>query len=75
VHLIRKVQLFPLQQGEYTLEPAEVESLIQLRNPRERNEGGRLRDLFRRKSHDPLLQKQMTFKSPEVHCHPQYQRQ
>jgi hypothetical protein len=32
-HLIRKVQLFPLQEGKFSLEPAEVESQIFLRNP------------------------------------------
>ncbi|MBA4166338.1 MAG: BatD family protein [Chitinophagaceae bacterium] len=32
-HLIRKVQLFPLQEGQFLLEPAEVESRIFLRNP------------------------------------------
>jgi hypothetical protein len=32
-HLIRKVQLFPLQEGQFSLEPAEVESQIFLRNP------------------------------------------
>ncbi len=32
-HLIRKVQLFPLQEGKFSLEPAEVESQIYLRNP------------------------------------------
>jgi hypothetical protein len=32
-HLIRKVQLFPLQEGKYSLETAGVESRIFLRNP------------------------------------------
>lgn len=32
-HLIRKVQLFPLQAGRFTLEPAEVETRVFLRNP------------------------------------------
>jgi hypothetical protein len=68
-HLIRKVQLFPLQAGDFTLESAEVESLIQLRNADEPDSRLRLRNLFRRQRADPSLQRQMLFKTPEVIVH------
>jgi hypothetical protein len=69
VHLIRKVQLFPLQPGDFTLEPAEVESVIQLRSADENNTRLRLRNLFRRHRSNPELQRQMVFKTPEVPIH------
>lgn len=70
VHLIRKVQLFPLQAGDFSLEPAEVESVIQFsRSTEPKGRIIRLRDLFRRSRKDPDLQRQITFKSPEVNIH------
>jgi hypothetical protein len=69
VHLIRKVQLFPLQPGNFALEPAEVESVIQLRKAEEGGGMNRLRDLFRRNRKDALLQRQITFQSPVINIH------
>lgn len=67
VHLIRKVQLFPLQPGSFTLEPAEVESVIHLRDGSNKGRGLRhLRDFFRRGERNNTLQRQVTFKTPEV---------
>lgn len=66
VHLIRKVQLFPLQSGEFTLEPAEVESIIQLRQSGESGRVRNLKNLFRRNNADPDLRRQVIFKTPEV---------
>jgi hypothetical protein len=64
VHLIRKVQLFPLQPGKFTIEPAEVESIIHLR--RSSGPGLRIRDFFRRKKSDGLLERQMVFETPSL---------
>lgn len=64
VHLIRKVQLFPLQAGVFTIEPAEVESVIHLRRP-SRDRSLRIRDLFRKKNNS-LLDRQVTFQTPSV---------
>ena len=69
VHLIRKVQLFPLQAGDFIIEPAEVESVIQLRNADERSNRLRMRGIFRRGRRDPSLQRQMVFRTPEVAIH------
>lgn len=66
VHLIRKVQLFPLQPGNLTIEPAEVESVIQLRSSEDPAKRLRLRDLFRRGRADPSLRRQVVFKTSEV---------
>jgi hypothetical protein len=66
VHLIRKVQLFPIQAGDFEIEPAEVESIIQLRNPEGRNG---IRSLFRRRHDDPELRRQLTFRSPTLKVH------
>lgn len=69
VHLIRKVQLFPLQAGDFVIEPAEVESVIRLRSAEESRSGIRLRDLFRRNRRNSALQRQMVFRSPELTVH------
>src|SRR5689334_14543168 len=61
VHLIRKVQLFPLQPGKFTIEPAEVESIIHLR--RSSRQGLRIRDFFRKKNSDASLERQMVFET------------
>lgn len=61
VHLIRKVQLFPLQPGKFTIEPAEVESIIHLR--RSSRQGLRFRDFFRKKNSDASLERQMVFET------------
>jgi hypothetical protein len=66
VHLIRKVQLFPIQAGDFEIEPAEVESIIQLREDDGRS---RFRSLFRRRHDDPELRRQLTFKSPALKVH------
>lgn len=63
VHLIRKVQLFPIQPGVFTIEPAEVESMIHLKRSDERIS---LRDFFRRKKGDASLERQMTFQTAPV---------
>ena len=64
VHLIRKVQLFPLQAGSFVIEPAEVESVIHLRKSNSRIKSLRhLRDFFRRRQPDPSLERQMVFKT------------
>jgi hypothetical protein len=65
VHLIRKVQLFPLQAGTFTIEPAEVESVIHLRRT-SRDRALRLRELFRKKDSRSSLDRQVTFKTPPV---------
>jgi hypothetical protein len=64
VHLIRKVQLFPLQPGKFTIEPAEVESIIHLR--RSAKPGMRIRDFFRKRNSDASLERQMVFQTPPV---------
>ncbi|MBL7697236.1 MAG: BatD family protein [Chitinophagaceae bacterium] len=63
VHLIRKVQLFPIQPGTFTIEPAEVESVIHLRDDDGRSG---LRNFFRRRRDDGLLDRQLTFTTPPV---------
>lgn len=59
VHLIRKVQLFPIQPGTFTIEPAEVESTIHLRSAGKIG----LRNFFRRRN---LTDRQMTFETLPV---------
>jgi hypothetical protein len=66
VHLIRKVQLFPIQAGDFEIEPAEVESIIQLRQAEGRKN---FRSFFRRRHDDPELRRQLTFKSPSLKVH------
>ena len=61
VHLIRKVQLFPLQPGKFTIEPAEVESIIHLR--RSSKPSLRIRDFFRKKNSYASLERQMVFET------------
>jgi BatD DUF11 like domain len=65
VHLIRKVQLFPLQPGSFTIEPAEVESVIHLRRTGPKSLK-HIRDFFRRREYDASLDRQMVFRSPAV---------
>lgn len=69
VHLIRKVQLFPLQSGTFVIEPAEVESVIHLRKAGGSKSLSRIRDFFRRRSNDASLNRQMIFKTPPVEIH------
>ena len=69
VHLIRKVQLFPLQPGSFTIEPAEVESVIHLRKSTRSKSIRNIRDLFRRNANDPALDRQMVFETPPVNIH------
>jgi hypothetical protein len=64
VHLIRKVQLFPLQAGTFTIEPAEVESVIYLK--RSGRPFGRIRRFFRKDEEAGNLRKQVVFRSPPV---------
>ena len=64
VHLIRKVQLFPLQPGNFTIEPAEVESIIHLK--RSTKPDTRIRDFFRKRKGDASLDRQMVFQTPTV---------
>jgi hypothetical protein len=64
VHLIRKVQLFPLQPGAFTIEPAEVESVIHLRKTRSKSITN-IRDIFSR-GKDAIIEKQMVFETPPV---------
>ena len=64
VHLIRKVQLFPLQAGNFNIEPAEVESIIHLK--RTGRPGNRLRDFFRKRNNDELIEKQIVFQTPPL---------
>lgn len=45
-HLIRKVHLFPLQEGSFILEPAEIESEIHFKKEEKANEFQTLRNLF-----------------------------
>ena len=66
VHLIRKVQLFPLQPGAFTIEPAEVESVIHLRKSSRPKSIRNIRDLFRRRQHDAANDRQMVFQTPPV---------
>ena len=65
VHLIRKVQLFPLQPGSFTIEPAEVESIIHLKRSSEPGIG-KIREFFRKRSNDVSLDRQMVFQTPPV---------
>ena len=69
VHLIRKVQLFPLQPGSFTIEPAEVESVIHLRKSTRTKSIRNIRDLFRRNDNDPALDRQIVFETPPVNIH------
>lgn len=67
VHLIRKVQLFPLQAGSFTIEPAEVESVIHLRKTPGRSKSLKnIRDLFRKRDGSTSLDKQVVFQSPSL---------
>ncbi len=66
VHLIRKVQLFPLQPGAFTIEPAEVESVIHLRKSNRPKSIRNIRDLFRRRQNDATSDRQMVFQTPPV---------
>lgn len=67
VHLIRKVQLFPIQAGSYTLDEAEVESVVQFIDPRDKS-GFRLNQPLKnsRSRGHAYVQKRMSFLSPEV---------
>lgn len=65
VHLIRKVQLFPLQPGSFTIEPAEVESIIHLKRSSEPGIG-KIREFFRKRGNDVSLDRQMVFQTPPV---------
>jgi hypothetical protein len=69
VHLIRKVQLFPIQPGTFIIEPAEVESVIHLRKNVRSKTLRNLRDLFRRRDSDPSLERQMTFQTSPLTVH------
>ena len=69
VHLIRKVQLFPLQAGSFTIEPAEVESIIHLRRSAGRKSIKNIRDLFRKRDNNTSLDRQMVFQSPSLNIH------
>ena len=69
VHLIRKVQLFPLQPGSFTIEPAEVESVIHLRNATRSKSLRNIRDLFRRRENNATLDRQMIFKTTPVNIY------
>lgn len=66
MHLIRKVQLFPIQEGVFTLETAEVQSTIQLRHAEKSRPGRSLRDIFRSQKPDPDLQRTLSFESQPV---------
>lgn len=66
VHLIRKVQLFPLQPGSFTIEPAEVESVIHLKKSSRSKSIRNIRDLFRRRQNDAANDRQMIFQTPPV---------
>lgn len=63
VHLIRKVQLFPIRPGTFTIEPAEVESIIHLRKGDDKSG---LKNFFRRRKSEASLEKQITFQTPTV---------
>jgi hypothetical protein len=65
VHLIRKVQLFPLQPGTFTIEPAEVESIIHLKRS-SRPGIGKFREFFRKRNNEASLDRQMVFQTPPV---------
>lgn len=65
VHLIRKVQLFALQPGVFTLEPAEVRSTIHLRTPAEASlSPDVIRSGGRQRQHE--LEKRIISKTPPV---------
>lgn len=64
-HLIRKVQLFPLQAGHYTLEAAEIESVLHLRKTAEPPKG-LLNRLLRRNLPSVLVQKNITLETPAL---------
>ncbi|HLA53077.1 MAG TPA: BatD family protein [Flavitalea sp.] len=71
VHLIRKVQLFPLQPGHFELEPAEVESTIHFRHPlRLKSASKNFNDLLSDRSKellpDSLLEKKILSYTPVV---------
>jgi BatD DUF11 like domain len=68
VHLIRKVQLFPLQPGHFELEPAEVESIIHFRHPppRARNINDFLRDRSKDLVDDSLLNRKIISLTPGI---------
>src|SRR5690606_37413114 len=67
VHLIRKVQLFPIQAGAYTLDEAEVESLVQFVDMHDKS-GFRLNQPLKgnRSRGHAYVQKRMSFLSPEL---------
>lgn len=68
-HLIRKVQMFPLQPGTFTIEAAEIESVIHLYKPIDIQRRS-LRNLFRRNFRNTtLVQKQLTLETPPVTIH------
>lgn len=65
-HLIRKVQLFPLEPGRFELEPAEVESIIQFVKT-EKNEKRKFKDLFRPQiQRGSVIHKELTLKTPSI---------
>jgi hypothetical protein len=55
VHLIRKVQLFPLQPGTFQLEGAEVESVVHFYRRNEENEYNELNSLSQRMDSDRAI--------------------
>ncbi len=65
VHLIRKVQLFALQPGTFTLEPAEVQSIIHLRKAAESSlSQDVIRSSGRQRQHE--LDRRITSTTPSV---------
>lgn len=65
-HLIRKVQMFPLQPGTFVVEAAEIESIIHLYKPIDVQKRSS-RDLFRRNfKNTTLVQKQLTLETPPL---------
>lgn len=68
VHLIRKVQLFALQPGTFTLEPAEVQSVIHLRRA---SEPSLAEDVIRSRGRQRQyeMDRRVTSKTPPVTIH------
>lgn len=65
-HLIRKVQLFPLQAGEFKVEPAEIESIVSLKKNELDNAPSSASGVYPQKTKTSTIQKQVNISTPVI---------
>ncbi len=65
-HLIRKVQLFPLQAGEFKVESAEIESVVSLKKNELVNTPSSTSDFYPQKTRTSTIQKRVNISTPVI---------